>query len=63
MKFKDFMMFMPGSLKSIAQAFQLPIQKRDFPHRFHTPTIHSYIGPLPPIHTPDDYFSLQLKKR
>ena len=35
--FKDFMMFVSGSLKSIAEGFKLPISKGDFPHKFNTP--------------------------
>ena len=33
-RFIDFMMLVPGSLKGLADAFRLPIQKGDFPHKF-----------------------------
>jgi len=59
---KDFMMFMCGSLKAIAESFQLPIAKGDFPHHFHTNHNQYYIGPLPPIDSPEDYFCLLQKK-
>jgi hypothetical protein len=58
----DFMCLIPGSLRGIAQSFQLEIQKGDFPHRFLTPDTLEYVGALPPIDTPDDFFSLQWKK-
>jgi hypothetical protein len=61
-KFIDFMCLIPGSLKGIAQSFQLEIQKGDFPHRFLTKNTLNYIGPFPPIDTEDDFFSLQWKK-
>lgn len=60
--FKDFIVFMPGSLKSIAQAFQLPISKGDFPHRFNKKENENYIGSIPPLHSEEDYFCLRTKK-
>jgi hypothetical protein len=60
--FIDFMCLIPGSLKGIAQSFQLEVQKGDFPHRFlNQDTLH-YVGRLPPLHTPEDYYSLKWKK-
>lgn len=60
--FKDFMMFMPGSLKSIAEAFQLPIQKGDFPHLFNTVDHMEYEGAIPPMESEEDYYGLRGKK-
>jgi len=60
--FKDFIVFMPGSLKSIAQAFQLPISKGDFPHRFNKKENEHYIGPIPKLYSEEDYFCLKTKK-
>ena len=60
--FKDFIVFMPGSLKNIAKAFQLPISNGDFPHRFNCLTNYGYIGPIPPLHSEKDYYCLRTKK-
>ena len=60
--FKDFMMFVSGSLKSIAEGFKLEISKGDFPHRFNTPENQEYIGSIPELESPEDYFCLQQKK-
>jgi hypothetical protein len=58
----DFMCLIPGSLRGIAQSFQLPIQKGDFPHRFLNPDTLAYVGALPPIDSEEDFFSLKWKK-
>ena len=60
--FIDFMALVPGSLKGIAQAFKLPIQKGDFPLRFLKPEHIGYVGCLPAINHEDDYFCLSNKK-
>ena len=60
--FIDFMCLIPGSLKGIAQSFQLETQKGDFPHRFLTPETLYYIGRLPPLDSEEDYFSTKWKK-
>ena len=60
--FKDFMMFVSGSLKSIAEGFKLPICKGDFPHKFNTPDNQQYIGSIPLLESEHDYFCLQQKK-
>ena len=60
--FIDFVCLIPGSLKGIAQSFQLEVQKGDFPHRFLTRETLSYTGRIPPIDTEDDLYSLQWKK-
>lgn len=46
----DFMRFVPGSLRSVAQAFQCELSKGDFPHQFNDGTHMGYVGPLPPHH-------------
>jgi hypothetical protein len=61
-RFMDFMMLIPGSLKSIAQSFKLPVQKGDFPHRFLTPETKNYVGPLPPLQSEEDFFSYLNRK-
>jgi hypothetical protein len=60
--FKDFMMFVAGSLKSIAEGFKLPISKGDFPHKFNIPENQHYCGSIPLLESEDDYFCLQQKK-
>jgi len=60
--FKDFMMFVAGSLKSIAEGFKLPISKGDFPHKFNIPEHQHYIGSIPLLESEHDYFCLQQKK-
>ena len=56
------MMFVSGSLKSIAEGFKLPICKGDFPHKFNTPDNQQYIGSIPLLESEHDYFCLQQKK-
>ena len=60
--FKDFMMFVSGSLKSIAEGFHLEICKGDFPHRFNTPANQEYIGSIPELESAEDYFCLKQNK-
>ena len=59
--FKDFMMFMSGSLKGIAEAFRLPISKGDFPHRFNILDHQNYCGAIPPLHSDEDFYCLRQK--
>lgn len=61
-RFLDFMMMMPGSLKSIGLAFQLPVEKGDFPHLFSNPDHMEYNGRLPPIDSEEDWYGLRSKK-
>lgn len=56
--FIDFMRFIPGSLKSIAEAFDITSGKGDFPHRFNNGKHDAYIGRLPCLFSDDDYWSL-----
>ena len=56
---KDFMMFVAGSLKSIAEGFKLPISKGDFPHIFNIPEHQHYIGSISLLESEHDYFCLQ----
>jgi hypothetical protein len=44
---KDFIVFMPYSLKMIADSFRLSIQKGDFPHKFNNGENEQYVGALP----------------
>lgn len=57
-RFIDFMRFIPGSLKNIAEAFEIPVSKGDFPHRFNDGKHDDYIGRIPPIFTQNDYWNL-----
>ena len=56
------MMFVSGSLKSIAEGFKLEISKGDFPHKFNTPNNQFYEGSIPLLESECDYFGLQQKK-
>lgn len=58
-RFIDFMRFIPGSLKNIAEAFEIPVSKGDFPHRFNNGQNDNYIGRIPPIDSIEDYWGLQ----
>jgi len=60
--FKDFMMFIPGSLRNIALAFKCNLTKGDFPHRFNKIEHQNYIGAIPPIDSEEDYYSLKYCK-
>jgi hypothetical protein len=53
---KDFIVFMPYSLKMIADSFRLPIQKGDFPHKFNNGENDQYLGALPSfdMYSPND---------
>lgn len=57
-RFIDFMRFIPGSLKNIAEAFEIPTLKGDFPHKFNNGLNNSYIGRMPPLYTVEDYWGL-----
>ena len=59
---KDFLMFFPASLKSIAESMQLELQKGDFPHLFNIPEHDTYCGSIPPLHSDKDYYCLRTKK-
>ena len=54
--FIDFMRFIPGSLRSIADAFAIPVGKGDFPHRFNNGKNDAYIGCIPPLNSEEDYW-------
>jgi hypothetical protein len=57
--FLDFIRFMPGSLRSIAESFQIPVSKGDFPYKFNNGLNDSYVGRIPPLDTEHDYWGLQ----
>ena len=57
--FIDFMRFIPGSLKSIAEAFDIPVSKGDFPHRFNNGENDLYEGPIPMLASEEDYWGLE----
>lgn len=58
-KFLDFIRFMPGSLKGIAESFKVPVSKGDFPHRFNNGEHDAYVGCIPPLYSPEDYWGLK----
>lgn len=61
-RFIDFMRFIPGSLKSIAEAFEIPVSKGDFPHKFNNGKNDDYKGPIPPALSEEDYWGLTSSK-
>lgn len=61
-KFLDFMRFMPGSLKGIAESFKIPVSKGDFPHRFNNGQNDDYEGPIPPLFSEEDYWGMSSYK-
>ncbi len=58
----DSMAFITGSLRRIGMDFGLPIAKGDFPHNFSRRENQDYIGSIPPIDSPEDYFCLKTKR-
>lgn len=52
--FRDIMLQIPGSVKSLAKDFGCQHQKGDFPFMFNTLENYDYNGPIPPL----KYFSL-----
>ena len=58
-RFIDFMRFIPGSLKSIAEAFEIPVSKGDFPHKFNNGKNDDYEGPIPLLYSTDDFWGLE----
>lgn len=54
--FLDFIFFCPGSLRSIADSFQLSMAKGHFPHLFSREDTQDYLGPLPPRDQEEDYW-------
>lgn len=61
-RFIDFMAFVSGGLKQIGQDFGLGVVKGDFPHNFSRPENLHYIGKIPPLHSPEDYFGYHGKR-
>ena len=61
-QFLDFIYFLPGSLKNIAESMNIECGKGDFPHRFNTQKEVDYEGRIPPIDTEDDYWCLGSKR-
>jgi hypothetical protein len=57
-RFLDFMRFIPGSLKSIAEAFGISLHKGDFPHKFNNGNHDNYIGPFPTKDDENNWWSL-----
>jgi hypothetical protein len=53
----DFLMMFTASLKSIGEAFKLPVLKGDFPHKFSTLENQNYVGRLPPFDSDEDWYS------
>ena len=60
--FIDFMMLMTNSLKNIGKAFKLDVCKGDFPHNFSRKENLDYIGPLPDLNHPSDYYGFKTIK-
>ena len=60
--FLDFRHFMPGSLKNIAISFGLSQQKGDFPHHFNNGMNDNYIGCIPEMGNPADFWCIESKR-
>lgn len=60
--FLDFIRFMPGSLRGIAESFQISVSKGDFPYKFNNGEHDSYVGCIPPLETQDDWWGLNEAK-
>lgn len=58
-QFRDSLLFLPGSLKSLAKSFDLSVGKGEFPHLFNTLENQNYVGEIPSKH----YFDLVWTKR
>lgn len=58
-KFLDFIRFMPGSLRSIAESFQINVSKGDFPYKFNNGENDSYVGRIPALQSEEDYWGLR----
>ncbi len=61
-QFLDFIYFLPGSLKNIAESMSIECGKGDFPHRFNTRKEVDYEGRIPPMDTEEDYWCLGTKR-
>ena len=61
-KFLDFMMMMTDSLRNIGKAFKLDVCKGDFPHRFSKQENLTYVGPLPPLDSDQDFYNFREMK-
>ena len=57
-RFIDSFCFIPMGLAKIGPAFNLPVHKGDFPHRFSKIENLGYSGPMPPCDTEDDWYSM-----
>ena len=57
-RFIDSFCFIPMGLAKIGPAFNLPVHKGDFPHKFSTLENLTYRGPMPPCDTAEDWYSL-----
>lgn len=57
-RFIDSFCFIPMGLAKIGPAFNLPVHKGDFPHKFSTLEHMPYRGPMPPCDTEEDWYSL-----
>jgi hypothetical protein len=57
-RFIDSFCFIPMGLAKIGPAFNLPVHKGDFPHKFSSLENLGYAGPMPPCDTEDDWYSL-----
>ena len=57
-RFIDFMRFVPGSLKNIAESFQISVSKGDFPHKFNNGKHDQYVGAFPSKDTEEDYWNI-----
>ena len=57
-RFIDSFCFIPMGLAKIGPAFNLPVHKGDFPHKFSTLDNMGYCGPMPACDSPEDWYSM-----
>jgi hypothetical protein len=57
-RFIDSFSFLPMGLAKIGPAFNLPVNKGDFPHKFSSFEHMNYSGPMPACDTEDDWYDL-----
>lgn len=57
-RFIDSFSFLPMGLAKLGPAFNLPVTKGDFPHKFSSLERMDYSGPMPPCDTEEDWYNM-----
>ena len=63
LRFIDSVKFIPMALAGFGKTFGLDVAKGDFPLRFAIEQHLDYMGPMPPIDAPDDWYNLAMRGR